>query len=64
MYPNKGDNMDKIYFNQNIDCNVLNCIHCNQTEEKCLLSKIKINSKSKKTTKEKETFCESFESYD
>ena len=56
--------MDKIYFNQNIDCNVFNCIHCNETEEKCMLSKIKINCKKRNTTKEKETFCESFESSD
>lgn len=59
-----GDIMNKIYYNQNIDCNVFNCIHCDQSEEKCMLSKIKINCKNRHTTKEKETFCESFESND
>lgn len=53
--------MDKIYYNQNIDCNVFNCIHCNEVEEKCMLSSIKIKRQIKNATKEKETFCESFE---
>ena len=56
--------MYKIYFNQNIECNVFNCIQCDETEEKCTLSKIKITKQAKEVNKEKETFCESFESTD
>ena len=56
--------MEEIYFKQNIDCNVFNCIHCNEAEEKCMLSRIKIQRQTKDANKEKETFCESFESAD
>lgn len=59
-----GEDMDKIYYNQNISCNVFNCVHCNDLEEKCMLSNIKINTKVRNASKEKETFCESFEASD
>lgn len=51
--------MDKLYYNQDINCTVKNCAYYDEADNKCKLASIKVSGFLSK--KKKDTFCASFQ---